>query len=110
MRVFLDSSAYAKRFVEKPGSQGIENICINASELGLSVICYPEIISTLNRRLREKILFKHDYDITKKRLIEEMVDIEIINITSAVINLTTSLPENKVLRAGGIPIGSRTGS
>ncbi len=99
MRVFLDSSAYTKRFVEEPGSQEIENICIGASELGLSIICYPEIISALNRRLREKALNKHDYKIVKNRLAKEMMDLEIINITSAVIGLTTTLLEKNVLRA-----------
>jgi predicted nucleic acid-binding protein len=61
MKLFLDSSAFAKRFVEESGSQDIEKLCSQATALGLSVLCVPEIISALNRRLREKTLTQQDY-------------------------------------------------
>ena len=54
MRVFLDSSSFAKRFVEEPGSEQVEEICAEATELGLSVLCVPETVSALNRRRRER--------------------------------------------------------
>jgi len=56
MKTFLDSSAFAKRFVDETGSDKVEETCAQASELGLSVICVPEIISALNRRRRERSL------------------------------------------------------
>jgi len=59
MRLFFDSSAFAKRFIEEAGSQKIEELCQKASEVGLSVICFPEIISALNRRLRERERERH---------------------------------------------------
>jgi hypothetical protein len=37
MKLFLDSSAFAKRFVEEPGSQDVEILCSQATELCLSV-------------------------------------------------------------------------
>ena len=48
MRLFLDSSAFAKRFVNEAGSQDVERLCSLADELALSVICVPEIVSALN--------------------------------------------------------------
>ena len=42
MRVFLDTSAYAKRFVEESGSDEIDSILLQGRELGLSIICVPE--------------------------------------------------------------------
>ena len=99
MRVFFDSSAFAKRFIEESGSQEIENICQKTSELGLSIICYPEIVSALNRRLREKSITKSDYLLAKHRLSEELAEIQIINITSEVVALSGILLETNILRA-----------
>ena len=64
MRLFLDSSAFAKRFVEETGSQEVEDLCSQ------SIICVPEIISALNRRLREKLLTQDEYVKIKRRLSE----------------------------------------
>ena len=85
MNIFLDSSAYAKRFIEEEGSQKIDDILQQASQLALSIICFPEILSALNRRLREKSISKHEYILAKQRLAEETSDIQIINITPEVI-------------------------
>ena len=49
--VVLDSSAFAKRFIEDRESAG--KTCAQADALGLCVLCVPEIISALNRRRRE---------------------------------------------------------
>jgi len=99
MKTFLDSSAFAKRFVEEEGSQQVEDICREASMLGLSVLCIPEIISALNRRLREKSLTLQDYSLAKQRLAEDVQDIEMINITPAIIAQSTLLLEASPLRA-----------
>ena len=48
MKTYLDSSSFAKRFVDEAGSDAVEAICAEASELGLSVICVPEIVSALD--------------------------------------------------------------
>ena len=44
MKLFLDSSAFAKRFIDEPGSADVEEARAQADELCLSVICVPEII------------------------------------------------------------------
>ncbi|MFC1825467.1 VapC toxin family PIN domain ribonuclease [Thermodesulfobacteriota bacterium] len=72
----------------------MEDICQEASELSLSVICVPEIISALNRRIREKRLSRHDYAIIKKNLSEDIRDAEIINLTPEVIATSTELLES----------------
>ena len=85
MRLFFDSSAFAKRFIEEAGSQKIEELCQKASEVGLSVICFPEIISALNRRLRERNINKTEYALAKERLSEELLDIKVINLNPKII-------------------------
>ena len=99
MRVFLDSSAFAKRYIEEAGSQTVDDICQEATELCLSVICIPELISALNRRAREKSLSRKNYHTIKNALSEDLQDITIINLTPEVITRTTRLLEDNALRA-----------
>ena len=98
MKLFLDSSAFAKRFVEEPGSQEVDQLCSQATELGLSVICVPEIISALNRRLREKNLTRQDYAHAKQRLSQDVRDAVIINLTPDVIQSSVWILETTPLR------------
>lgn len=96
MKIYFDSSAYAKRFIEEPGSQKIDDIY---QQVGLSIICFPEILSALNQRVREKSLSKHDYQLAKELLSDELSDIEIVNITPKVIAKSGTLLEINQLRA-----------
>ncbi len=98
MKLFLDSSAFAKRFVEESGSQDVEKLCSQATELGLSVICVPEIISALNRRLREKSLTRQEYARAKQRLSQDVRDAVIINLTPDVIQSSIGILETNPLR------------
>lgn len=99
MKTYLDSSAFAKRFVEEIGSNKVENICAQASELGLSVICIPEIVSALNRRRREKGITLRQYTMAKRHLMEDIHDAEIINLTVSVIGSAVNVLEGSPVRA-----------
>lgn len=96
--MYLDSSSFAKRFVEEDGSEIVEKICADATELGLSVLCVPEIISALNRRRRENTLTRDQYDIVKHRLIKDVRDADIINLTVAVIGSSITVLEASPVR------------
>jgi len=95
---FFDSSAFAKRFIEESGSNEIEKICFDSESIAVSSICFPEIISALNRRLRESSISKKDYLLIKERLIEEFEHIEIINVVPEVIAKSITLLEKNSLR------------
>jgi len=99
MKAYLDSSAFAKRFIEEIGSDGVESICAQASELGLSVICVPEIISALNRRHREHTLTRDQYHVAKKRLLDDVRDADIIFLTPTVIGSAIMILEASPVRA-----------
>jgi predicted nucleic acid-binding protein len=99
VKTYLDSSAYAKRFVEEDGSEVVDAVCGEASMLVLSVLCLPEIVSAFNRRLREKKLTRRGYELLKKRLAEEIKDAWIVNLTPGVIEVSVSLLEKNSLRA-----------
>jgi predicted nucleic acid-binding protein len=99
MKTFLDSSAFAKRFVDEAGSDSVEETCAQASELGLSVICVPEIISALNRRRRERSLTATQYAEAKQRLIDDVRDADIINLAVSVVASSIGVLEESPVRA-----------
>jgi uncharacterized protein len=99
VKTFFDASAFAKRYVEETGSQLVDDICFHAEELSISVLCFPEIISALNRRLREKLLSRRDYITIKQHLSEDIRDATIINLIPEVIVASTKLLEVSPLRA-----------
>ena len=99
MKTFLDSSAFAKRFVDEAGSDKVEKTCAQASELGLSVICVPEIISALNRRRRERSLTAAQYDKAKQQLLDDVRDADIINLAVPVVGSAIGVLETSPVRA-----------
>jgi len=99
MKTFFDSSAFAKRYVEETGSDLVEELCEKATELALSVICVPEIISALNRRLREGALSQQQYQEAKVRLSAEVAETTVVNLVPAVIGDATRILEKNPVRA-----------
>jgi len=99
LKIFLDTSAFAKRYIAEQGSDKVLALCHQAENLVVSVICLPELISTLSRLVREKKLTKAAY---QKLKIEAMVDLEdadICQTTSQVLASVVSLLEAHPLRA-----------
>jgi predicted nucleic acid-binding protein len=99
MKLFLDSSSFAKRFVDEIGSGKVETLCADASELGLSVICVPEIISALARRLRERSLTQEQYRASKQRLLDDVRDADIIQLTPPVLGSAIKILETSPVRS-----------
>ena len=97
MKLLVDSSAFAKRYIQEHGSEEIDVLLQRASELALCVILLPEIISGLNRRLRENTLSVSDYQKVKNSLLEDVGDATVIQITPAVISHSVKLLEKNVL-------------
>ncbi len=99
MKLVVDSSAFAKRYVKEEGSEDIDLFLQRAADLALCIILVPEIISGLNRRLREGVLSKRDYGKARTQLLEDVHDATVIQITPSVISHSVKLLENNVLRA-----------
>lgn len=99
MKLFLDTSAYAKRYVAESGSDKLFALCQRADSLAVSVICLPELISTLSRLVREKKLSKADYRKIKSNAMADLADADICPIDAGVLVTTTSLLETHPLRA-----------
>ncbi|MBR9981965.1 MAG: type II toxin-antitoxin system VapC family toxin [Desulfatitalea sp.] len=99
MKLVLDSSALAKRYIQEVGSERLDNILENASELALCIILVPEVVSGLNRRKRESVLDLADYKAVKNQLLNDVRDAVILQITPSVISSALKLLEKNVLRA-----------
>lgn len=99
MKLVVDSSAFAKRYVYEAGSETVDRILLQASQMALCAILVPEVISGLNRRLREKVLSQDDYRKAKNQLMDDVHDAIVLQITPAVISRAVRLLENNVLRA-----------
>jgi len=99
VKTFFDSSAFAKRYVEEAGSQAVDTLCMAATELALSIVCIPEIISALNRRVRERDLSHQQYEQVKEDLFEDIRDAEVVSLTPEVISTCTTILETSPVRA-----------
>jgi len=99
MKLAVDSSALAKRYVREVGSDNLDRLLQRASELALCVILVPEIVSGLNRRLRERRLGVQGYREIKRQLLDDIRDATILQVTPAVVSRSVGLLEGNVLRA-----------
>ncbi|MFZ2301852.1 MAG: type II toxin-antitoxin system VapC family toxin [Gallionella sp.] len=99
MKVFLDTSAFAKRYVAEPGLDKVMKLCQQADNLVVSVICLPELVSTLARLLREKKLTKANYRKLKGNAMADLADVDICQITPGILVSVISLLELNPLRA-----------
>lgn len=99
MKVFFDTSAFVKRYVEEPGSDRVQELCAAADSVILSVLCFPEMISTLNRLVREKKVQSKDYADLKGRMLDDLRDAEVVNLTPRVVARAVQLLEGGPLRA-----------
>ncbi len=99
MKLAIDSSSFAKRYVQEVGSDKLDRLLKNASELAFCVILVPEIVSGLNRRLREQVITIADYRAVKKQLLDDVRDATVLQITPSVVSRSVKLLEGNVLRA-----------
>ena len=99
MNVYFDSSSLAKRYIDENGSAEVESILQETSQLAVSIIAVPEILSGLNRRVREGSITSADYVEVKKHLADDMTDMITIQLVPEVIATCIKLLEKTPLRA-----------
>ena len=99
MKVFLDTSALAKRYIAEASSDKVQDLCEKAEGLAVSVICLPEILSTLTRMTRETKLNRAQYNTLKTSVVTDLGDADICEVTTDVMNRVIGLSESNPLRA-----------
>jgi hypothetical protein len=98
MRVYFDSSAFAKRYIDEAGTEDVLAWCDRADELALSVIAVPELISAFCRLQREGRLTDVQYQSIKNDFMADIVDAILCDTTPQVIQHAVRALENHFLR------------
>lgn len=99
MRICFDSSAFAKRYINETGTNEVLAWCGKATELVLSVIAIPELVSAFCRIQREGNPTQAQYLQIKTDLFADIVDATICETTPIVIQHAVAALENHPLRA-----------
>lgn len=99
MNLFADSSALAKRYIADEQSEELDKLFERSTNLAVSVLCLPEIISALCRRRRERFLRPAEYAAAKSALESDLADAAIIQIIDEVLLRAIGLLETNALRA-----------
>lgn len=98
MRIFFDSSAVVKRYIDEPGSQRVLFHSRQAAEVILSILCPLEVISALTRRWKEGAYNDLLYHKLKRSLAADIDQALIIPVDSAVVRRTVQCLEKTSLR------------
>ncbi|HBA66741.1 MAG TPA: VapC toxin family PIN domain ribonuclease [Methylococcaceae bacterium] len=107
MRVFFDSSAFVKRYISEHGTDSVLQWCDKATEIGLSGIALPEIISAFCRLYRDNKITDVQYRQLKSLLMADIEDAAICDLSPQVLMHAVSSLENNTLRGmDAIHIGS----
>lgn len=107
MRVFFDSSAFVKRYVNETGTDAVLHWCDQATEIILSGIALPELVSSFCRLQREGRITETQYRQLKSLLLADIEDAAIGDLTPVVIAHAIASLEGNVRRGmDAIHIGS----
>lgn len=107
MRVFFDSSALAKRYVNEAGTAEVLEWCDKATELALSVIAVPELISAFRRLVREGRLTETQYARLKADLLADLVDALVCETSPQVVQRAIDALEAESIRGmDAVHVGS----
>ena len=99
MRIFFDTSALTKRYVEEVGSEEVSALCVEADALGVSVLVLPELISTLCRLVREGRLSSEAYRNLKSAVQADLSDADLCDLSQETFEETIGCLERQPLRA-----------
>jgi predicted nucleic acid-binding protein len=109
LKAFVDTSALAKRYIEEPGSEALEDLFFNTvTDVFVSTLALPEFASAISRKLRTK-------EIRKRPAIKALGEFEKdwhglfvkIPLTEAVAESAESMVIDYVLKGGdGVHLAS----
>ena len=107
MLVFFDTSAFVKRYISETGTDIVFAWCDQATEIGLSSIVLPEMISAFCRLHREAKITDTQYRQLKSLLLADIEDAALCDLAPIVLGHAISSLETNVLRGiDAIHIGS----
>ncbi|MFW5857637.1 MAG: type II toxin-antitoxin system VapC family toxin [Planctomycetota bacterium] len=107
MKLFVDTSAFLKRYVDEAGSERIDALCAEAEALGLSVLVYPESIAAFCRLRREGRLSAPAYRRLRRDLEADLAAAALLPLEADALGSAVDALEAAPLRAAdAIHIGA----
>jgi len=99
VRIFFDSSAFAKRYVREVGTDEVLSLCQQATELCLSAIAISELAAVFCRLQREGHINATQYRKLKENVLLDIADAAVCDLTPTVMRHAVLSLEQNVLRA-----------
>lgn len=98
MMFFFDSSALFKRYLREEGSEAVQDLCTRADAVGVSALCFPEILSAAQRLKREGRITSGEVHRVKEALRADLAEASVMGLNEAVIERAASLVEASPLK------------
>jgi predicted nucleic acid-binding protein len=100
LKVLLDTSALAKRYVQEPGSEELEILFLSAvSEVCVSTLALPELAAALSRKVRDSEIGKESAADALKEFERDWRDLFVkIPLTDALAESAASLATHYALK------------
>ncbi len=99
MKIFIDSSALVKGYIEEPGSNRVAELFKKAKEIAVCIVCVPEVLSACNRLIREKKINTRQYGLIKREFLLDVGEFAVIDLTNEVILRSIQCLEKGALRS-----------
>ncbi|MGH7844961.1 MAG: type II toxin-antitoxin system VapC family toxin [Candidatus Binatia bacterium] len=99
MKLYLDTSALVKLYVEEEGSAMVREAVAAAETVATAMIAYVEARAAFSRRRRERRLSRKDYHQTVSELEGDWEQYVVLEVTRSVIRRAADLTNIHPLRA-----------
>lgn len=107
MRVFFDTSAFVKRYIGEAGTDAVLQWSDQATEIILSAVALPVLVSAFCRLQREGRITEAQYKLLKSSLLADIEDAAVCDLTPVVLaKAISSLGKNVLRGMDAIHIGS----
>lgn len=84
MRVFFDTSAFVKRYIGEAGTEAVLQWSDQVTEIILSAVALPEMVSAFCRLQREGRITEAQYKLLKSSLLADIEDAAVCVLTPVV--------------------------
>jgi predicted nucleic acid-binding protein len=85
LKLYLDTSALAKRYIEEQGSKTVLEKCAQADEIMLSPLSVPEMISVFNRLREERKIPEDSYLDIKNNFLEDLTEVVFLEMNQEIL-------------------------
>ena len=100
--IYLDSSALVKKYVFEPGSRRVLDLVSKASLRATSKLAWPEILSGLGRKRREKGITEKDYKRAAEVFVADWNSFLIVEFQDELLPLIQELSNRHALKGADL--------